>query len=103
MKALERDKERLDKNHQQQEEAIAFVCPEDSQWNTQVLACKKKHDQLYRKCKSQEDTIVLLKGASENANALEEMISRMEEMKNKQERLTTRCTSQESKVVMLEK
>jgi hypothetical protein len=37
---------------------------------------QEEHDQLYmKKCKSQEDTIVLLKGASENANALEEMIS----------------------------
>jgi hypothetical protein len=61
---------------------------------------QEEHNQIHRKCKSQEDTIVLLRGASKNANALEEMIFQMEEMKNKQEQLTTRCTSQESKIVI---
>jgi hypothetical protein len=51
---------------------------------------------------AQEDTIALLKGESEKANALEDTTSRMEEMK-KHERLTTRCTSQESKIAILEK
>jgi chromosome segregation ATPase len=103
IEALEEDKERLDNKLQLQDEAVAFVCGEDSQFKSQILNLQEERDQLYRNCKSQEDKIVLLKGESEKANALEDMASRMEEMKNEYKRLLASCTSQESTIVTLEK
>jgi hypothetical protein len=67
-----------------------------------ALSCRRARRAGERDELAQEDTIALLKGESEKANALEDTTSRMEEMK-KHERLTTRCTSQESKIAILEK